>query len=439
MASAGGRKIKRPPDVVPIADSTERKELERRYALLIQGRFDYRWNVSYVGNKNVPIHNWFPYKEGFASSLVAHILKESFEGRKVTLYDPFCGVGTTPVAGKYLGHPSYGSDLLPLAVFVSRVKLRTRREYNVSYLRRRIDQLKRKEVGDARGAFPDIEIIPKAFTPKIANDLLFIKEYILREEDEFTREFLLLGLISIAETVSHTIKDGLCIRLLRKRGIPSVRLALCSKLEKMYSDLINAKGPDSCHDGEIEYADVRSLPYREPFADLIITSPPYLNRYDYVRTYSIELALNFVNSFDELRELRHRLLRGYIEAKPVQTDYVSGGALHEILNALKGKWLNNDKIPVMIKAYFEDMYLAIGEMFRVANPGALVVLVVGNARFAGEIVPVDLILSEIAEKHGFRTEAIWITRYKGNASQQMARYERVPVRESIVFWHKPMT
>lgn len=63
-------------------------------------------------------------------------------------------------------------------------------------------------------------------------------------------------------------------------------------------------------------------------------------------------------------------------------------------------------------------------------------LVVASAQFAGEHVPTDLMLSELAAQHGLATDEIWITRYKGNSSQQMAAYGRRPVRESIVFWRK---
>jgi len=82
------------------------------------------------------------------------------------------------------------------------------------------------------------------------------------------------------------------------------------------------------------------------------------------------------------------------------------------------------------------MFQAIKELYRVMRSGGRVALVVGNARFAGEIIPVDMMLSELAEQAGFHTQAIWVTRYKGNSSQQMGRYGRRPVRESIILWRK---
>jgi hypothetical protein len=108
----------------------------------------------------------------------------------------------------------------------------------------------------------------------------------------------------------------------------------------------------------------------------------------------------------------------------------------EVVTNLKYKKLNNPRIPHMITAYFVDMEKAITEWSRILAPGARVALVVDNVRFEGEMVPVDLVLSEIAERHGFVAEEIIVARYKGNSSQQMGRYGRVPVRESVVVWRK---
>lgn len=63
-------------------------------------------------------------------------------------------------------------------------------------------------------------------------------------------------------------------------------------------------------------------------------------------------------------------------------------------------------------------------------------MVVDNVRFEGQLVPVDLVLSDIAERYGFLIDEIVVARYKGNSSQQMGRYGRIPVRESVTVWRK---
>ncbi len=90
----------------------------------------------------------------------------------------------------------------------------------------------------------------------------------------------------------------------------------------------------------------------------------------------------------------------------------------------------------MITAYFVDMQQVLCNLSRVCADGAVIYMVVDNVRFEGEMLPVDLILCDMAEAYGLRTETIWVARYKGNSSQQMGRYGRVPVRESIVVWRK---
>ena len=58
-----------------------------------------------------------------------------------------------------------------------------------------------------------------------------------------------------------------------------------------------------------------------------------------------------------------------------------------------------------------------------------------NVQYHGEEVPVDLILSDLAEQCGFRTEAIWtLPRGKGNASQQMGRFGRRELRKCVYWW-----
>jgi len=41
---------------------------------------------------------------------------------------------------------------------------------------------------------------------------------------------------------------------------------------------------------------------------------PALNRYDYSRIYSLELCLGFVETFEQLKAVRHSLLRSHIES-----------------------------------------------------------------------------------------------------------------------------
>jgi site-specific DNA-methyltransferase (cytosine-N4-specific) len=145
-----------------------------------------------------------------------------------------------------------------------------------------------------------------------------------------------------------------------------------------------------------------------------------------------------VDNFEELKELRFGILRSHIESKISDFEQPNHPVLKEVIDILNDdlKGLNNSRIPVMLTTYFIDMEKVIKEWSKILAPNGKVAVVVDNVRFAGEIVPVDLILSEIAESYGFITEKIIVTRYKGNSSQQMGKYGRIPVRESVLIWKK---
>ncbi|MFQ5770428.1 MAG: DNA methyltransferase [bacterium] len=416
----------------------ERMFLEKSYGNVFETRFDLRQLVTYVPNKNIPVYNWFKYKEGFSRELVFRLLKELEIEKDETVLDPFAGCGTTLLACKEFGYSAIGLEILPVAAYVAKIKLLNWPDLNI--LSKHIEELFKKKITTPQGQFPNVRIIDKAFSENVQNQILFYKEAI-QKFDPPARDFLMLGLISILEQISYTSKDGQFLRLVDKK-IPPVKNVLERQLRQMLEDLRQQKQllfPNGNASAEIFEGDARESCLPEDYWGKIagvITSPPYLNRYDYSRTYSLELCTISVETFDELRDIRHRLLRSHIESKEHKGKEIDLPAIDEILKALEQKKLNNSRIPIMIRGYFEDMNLVIKNLSLYLKPGGKVALVVANARFEGEYVPTDLILCELAKQHSLETERIWITRFKGNSSQQIAKYGRQPVRETIVFWRK---
>jgi Tfp pilus assembly protein PilZ len=90
-----------------------------------------------------------------------------------------------------------------------------------------------------------------------------------------------------------------------------------------------------------------------------------------------------------------------------------------------------------VRNYFYEMCFVIYELGRVLRPGGIVAMVNDNVRYAGEEVPVDLILSDIAETFSLTTRVIWtLGRGKGNSSQQMGTHGREELRKCVYVWEK---
>ena len=91
----------------------------------------------------------------------------------------------------------------------------------------------------------------------------------------------------------------------------------------------------------------------------------------------------------------------------------------------------------MVRWYFCEMACVIAECGRLLKPGAPLLMVNDNVRYAGASVPVDIILSELAERLGFATENILVLpNGKGNSSQQMGAHGRERLRKCVYVWRK---
>ena len=375
---------------VDLGSQTQRERglLESKYREAFEHRLDWRRLVTYVPNKELPIYNWFKYKEGFSRELVARLFKEFGLQEHDIVLDPFAGCGTTLLAAREFGLEGVGIDILPTSIFVTKAKLRNWPDLDL--LLQSVQKLLAIPFQDPSGAFPNVRIINLAFSKETQRDILFFKEQIANFEQPI-RDFLLLGLLSILEAVSKTSKDGQFLRLVDKPAL-AVRDALRSTLLKMISDLSEARifGPPTRGKTVLLRGDAREMCLAQRFegkVSAIITSPPYLNRYDYSRTYALELCLLTVKSHRDMVNLRHSLLRSHVESREHEGKQVFLPALDEILREMRSKPLNNERLPVMVQGYFEDMNLVIRNMAAYLKPGGHIALVVANAQFAGESVP----------------------------------------------------
>jgi hypothetical protein len=91
----------------------------------------------------------------------------------------------------------------------------------------------------------------------------------------------------------------------------------------------------------------------------------------------------------------------------------------------------------MVHIYFYKMCFVIYGLSRILTSGGIIAIVNDNVKYPGEEIPVDLILSDIAESFGLINRYIWtLGRGKGNSSQQMGSYGRTELRKCVYIWER---
>ncbi|MBN3036900.1 MAG: hypothetical protein JW834_00465 [Candidatus Diapherotrites archaeon] len=357
-------------------------------------RLDFGSLATFVPNKKTPVYNWFYYKEGFSRDLVLMLLNEF---RPESCLDPFCGVGTTLLACKEHGIPSMGFDANPLAVFAARVKLRS---YDPAVLREhaaRLFSLKPVKHEDRVSS-----LVRRAFPAILLDELLSYRDAILSIGDEALRDFFLLALINASTKSSRAFKDGAVIKF-RSGPLPPVRTMFKRVAKQMIKEASKSRFQEVS--AEARFGDARSLPLEDGSVGAVITSPPYLNKIEYTRVYSIERELFFA----DVPEMDVRSAIGLDK----QADF-----------------LTDSDLPDIARAYFKDMDAVLAELYRVCMPGARVAIVVGNGCFPDRVVESDVILAELAEGKGFTADEVMCVNKRWC---MRGRTQRVgPLKESIV-------
>jgi hypothetical protein len=445
--------------------------------------------VSFQGNRDAPFSGWFKYREGFSEALVTYLLRQ-LKPELGVLLDPFSGAGSALFGADMLGWQTKGIEVLPVGIYATKARIVASR-IDAGRLSSIIAHLKQVNFAahfDQDYAFTHIAITRGAYPPEEEKQLIGFRAYCHQHiDDADIRTLLSYAAFCILEEVSYTRKDGQYLRWDARSGrsqgskpfnkgrILTFREALFEKLKQIVADLDGGKLQQSLFDDtpllkprcvvrepELhEGSCLEILPTMEAESlDCIMTSPPYANRYDYTRTYALELV--YLGCSDEqVKQLRQTMLSCTVENKEKRTHllnfYQAIGqelvfhriesvirgqeALQEVLAALehyrKEGQLNNENIARLVRNYFYEMCFAIYEMARLLRPGGVVVMVNDNVRYAGEEVPVDLILSDMAESFGLKTKHIWtLGRGKGNSSQQMGYHGRTELRKCVYVWEK---
>ena len=92
----------------------------------------------------------------------------------------------------------------------------------------------------------------------------------------------------------------------------------------------------------------------------------------------------------------------------------------------------------MVRQYFTELTFVFAEILRTCRRGAHVAFVNDNVRYGGEVIPVDMLTTNLAEELGFEPVKVYVLpQRKGNSSQQMEKFGREALRKSVTIWRKP--
>lgn len=237
------------------------------------------WNFTNARTRG-GVHGIHPYPAKFIPQIPRQLLQLIGPRPPAVVFDPFCGSGTTLVEAQLAGYRTIGVDLNPIATLISRVKTDCNSPPLSSAARRIVRAAKQSHV-----KIPPIPRIDHWFTTEAQRALAGLHDEVSRETSDSLREGLKLALSAITVRVSN--QDGETRYAAVKKNVSEEQVFLffqraADKIDAARSYYQNQLFDTPRFSSRLLTADILSVTPKDigP-VDLVITSPPYPNAYEY--------------------------------------------------------------------------------------------------------------------------------------------------------------
>lgn len=400
-----------------------------------QGRFAFSDPVM-SDNKSLPVHRWVPWIAGYSASFVDGVISSYLPNRRAgVILDPFCGVGTTLLQAVRRGYDAVGFEINPYPALAARAKLGSP-GVNLSELDSWLAELQKDCAGwRIMPAPPNVIAAPLKsrlpfFSPAIHHQVLHLLAFTSAIESTLIASLFRAAFGAVMVSFSnYSYEPSLTSRPAAGKATiedADVGQIMLAKLRQMRADIAllqdetrrQAFGTSRIINADFFSSDAE---VKTGTINLMITSPPYMNNYHYVRNTRPQLYwLNFISAPNEHRHLETNNFGQYWQTVR-EADAIGLNFEHRELDRILGLlretrlekgayggpgWAN------YVAAYFNDCYRFMARLRRVLARGGVGVIVIGNSIIQGQDIRTEEILSQIGVAQGLTLEGVHRIREK---------------------------
>lgn len=399
---------------------------------------------TFVDNMTLPVHRWYRFSAGFSAEWAESVIKDSSTHSPARVFDPFAGSGTTLISAERLGCPSYGVEAHPFIYRIARAKLAHRTDPRAYRSLVREIRSTALQLTPAISDYPDL--VKKCYAAPTLERLDLLRQALERQRDVHPAWELawltLLGILRMTAAVNTAQWQYILPNKKKKRSLDAFdafdRMSSIIHSDMLISRNLGMPEPVLCNTDARTCMDVP-----DRFANLVITSPPYPNNFDYADATRLEMCfMGEIRGWGDLQHaVRRHLIRScsqHVPEKTVDLDTVLSSPdlepirneVMEVCQALARIRLHKGgkkTYHLMVACYFDDMAKVWKALRRVCDTPSRVCFVVGDSAPYGVYVPVIDWLMTLAQTAGFSTNPFEKTRDRNIKWKN--RKHRVPLCE----------
>ncbi len=319
--------------------------------------------------------------------------------------DPMVGSGSTATASLRADRSVIGTDIDPMALMLSRVAITA---YDRALASKKLDNiLQQAERRAARGV--GVEKVREAFNPNEQDFLKFwfpprsqkqlaaLATEIAASPAGKYRDLAWVTLSSLIIAKSAGVSHALDISRSRPHKVMDKPVPDGFDTWRRRSKTVVDRLPFSFDDAptvtaSIKHADARKLPLMDKCIDLVVTSPPYLNAIDYMRTHKFSLVW-MGHELSDLREVRTGMVG-------TERGMYSPDSLPSKLETTIVDTINDATRLGIVRRYLSDIRRVLLEIRRVLKPGGAAVIALGPSLISRDTADAGVIIGALAEAVG---------------------------------------
>jgi len=355
------------------AASAERVALEERFFHILEEDSEFVALITAHGARAEPLHRWFRYRQGFAPEFVRRFLAEARLPSGPVL-DPFSGSGTVAIECARQGRNAVAVDVISALAFLTQSRM--------------------------------LRDVPAWEGLDVSRDHALLM-----------REALHAGHRAAVLCAAARTVDGEGRR--HDASAPDVG-SLLNLIREDTAMPLSGRALVLC-------ADARSLPLADDSIAGVLTSPPYLSRYDYTR-----INERIQRLYADTGKGRQR--RSQLRASKHISASAQHGGLHPVVEEISREAFERSG-PArarQLSSYFADLGRVMDELARVLKSGAPVWFNIAGTDHQRVYVPSDLVAAALAEERGFKVENIVVARELRDSGRNLGALRGVTPRESVL-------
>lgn len=357
-------------------------------------------------------HGFHPYPAKFTPQIVNKFFN-LYCKKGFSILDPFCGSGTTLVEGVLNGMASVGIDLNPIAYIISKAKSTHYSDSEIQIIKNFMSEMQskiNKELFSNNNynkngiEIPDFPNRDHWFQKNVSYELATLKNKIDAFQNENVKTLFYSAFSKIIVKVSNQDSE---VRYTAKNKNHPDGIVYSSFVETVsgYLMALNSKEHSIIEKSEVYNGDTFEVlkNLTENNFDFVITSPPYINTFDYY-----------------LYHKQRMFWLGY-DHRPVRQKEI--GNHHRI---------DTKKFEIAKAEYIESMTQIMNELSRVSKPNSYFVMIIGDGIVEGTTIDMSQVITEICEHCNYSVENIESVNLSDITRSFNKKFSNAPKKEHTI-------